>query len=165
VSEATNPLFDELRWVHSMIRRDLGKVAALAEDAAGGAAPAELRERIGELKEESLLWQLRSGCLRYCRFVHSHHGLEDSALFPTLRGVDPAIGAVIDRLESEHREVAVLLDEVEAAAVALDADDGSESRAALVAALGRLGELLLAHLDFEEDSLEPVLAKMSSWAG
>ena len=94
--------------------------------APGGAAPAELRERIGELKSSSLLWQLKLGCLRHCRFVHGHHGLEDRAVFPSVRRVAPELGPAIDRLERDHREVATLLVEVEAAAMAIEVDGGRE---------------------------------------
>lgn len=160
-----NPLFAELLVIHSMIRRDLEVVEVLAKDAAGIAPAAELRERLGELKESTMLWQLRFGCLNWCRFVHGHHGLEDRAIFSAIRRTDPALEPVVDRLESEHRGVAALLHEVEAAAEGLD-DSGDEAgRMPLVAALGRLREVLLAHLAFEEESLEPALARMSSWAG
>ena len=162
-SAADNPLFAELLWVHSMIRRDLATVTELARDAAADAPPAELRERIADLKAGSILWQLKYGCLRHCRFVHAHHRLEDVALFPRLRRVEPAIEPVVDRLTDEHRQVSRLLDEVEAAAEALGGDD--DGRAVLISALERLGEVLLAHLSFEEQSLEPVLALIGDWSG
>ncbi len=161
-----NPLFDELRGVHEMIRRDLAHVTLLAEDAAGGAAPEEIRERVAALKSSSILWQLRLGCLRHCRFVEAHHGLEDRALFPVIRRVDPDLDGVVDKLESDHRAVAEFVHELEAAANALDgADDPERARERLVAALTGLGTLLLEHLEFEEHSLEPVLGRMQTWAG
>ena len=161
-----NPLFDELRAVHSMIRRDLAHVTLLAEDAAGGAAPAEIRERVGALKSSSILWQLRLGCLRHCRFVEAHHGLEDRAIFPVIRRVDPGLEPVVDKLESDHRAVAELVHELEAAAADLEgADDPDAARERVVAALTGLGALLLEHLDYEERSLEGVLGRMESWYG
>ena len=161
-----NPLFDELRGVHSMIRRDLAHVTLLAEDAAGGAAPEEIRERVGALKSSSILWQLRLGCLRHCRFVEAHHGLEDRALFPVIRRVDPELGPVVDKLENDHRAVADLVHELEAAANDLEgAPDPDAARERVVAALTDLGTLLLEHLDYEERSLEGVLGRMPSWYG
>jgi hypothetical protein len=157
-----NPLFEELLTIHGMIRADLAKVELLAEDCAGGAAPRELRERIAELKNSSLLWQLKLGCLRHCRFVHGHHGLEDRAVFPSVRRVAPELGPAIDRLESDHREVATILTEVEAAAFAVEVKGGRER---LVAGLSSLSAVLLDHLAREERDLEPALARMHSWLG
>lgn len=161
-----NPLFDELRGVHEMIRRDLAHVSLLAEDAAGGAAPEEVRRRVGELKSSTILWQLRLGCLRHCRFVEAHHGLEDRAIFPVIRRVDPSLDPVVDKLESDHREVAELVHELEQASAELDeAAEPDAARERVVAALTGLGHLLLEHLDFEERNLEGVLGRMQSWYG
>jgi hypothetical protein len=162
VSAAGNPLFQELLTIHGMIRADLAKVELLAEDCAGGAAPEELRARIAELKSSSLLWQLKLGCLRHCRFVHGHHGLEDRAVFPSVRRVAPELGPAIDRLERDHREVADLLVEVEGAALDLEAPEGRER---LVTGLSALSAVLLDHLAREERDLEPALARMHSWLG
>ena len=164
-SEPANPLFEELLWVHSMIRRDLGIVAALAEAVVDGLEPGEVRDRIEDLKANGPLWQLKVNCLHYCRFVHSHHNLEDAALFPVLRRVNPDLDPVVDKLEADHRQVSVLLDEVEAAAADLTGDDNGEGRARVVVALEALGAALLEHLDFEERSIESTLARMGSWAG
>jgi hypothetical protein len=161
VSDA-NPLFQELLHIHGLIRADLAKVELLAEDCAGGAAPEELRKRIAELKSSSLLWQLKLGCLRHCRFVHGHHGLEDRAVFPSVRRVAPELGPAIDRLEADHRDVARLLHEVEAAAFEVEVDGGRER---LIEGLTTLSRTLLDHLAREERDLEPALAKMGSWLG
>lgn len=158
-------LFDELLAVHGLIRRDLETVEVLARDAAGIAPADELRERLGELKESTMLWQLRFGCLNYCRFVHSHHRAEDALLFREVRRVEPGTEPVIERLEREHRDVAQLLDEVEQLADGLPATEDEEARRPLVAALGRLHQSLLAHLDFEEQSLEATLRRMAPWVG
>ena len=163
--EPANPLFEELLWVHSMIRRDLGIVAALAEAVGHGLEPGELRDRIDDLRANGPLWQLKVNCLHYCRFVHSHHNVEDAALFPVLRRVNPDLDPVVDRLEADHRQVSVLLDEVEAAASDLTGDNHGEGRARVVAALEALGAALLDHLDFEERSIESTLARMGTWAG
>ena len=161
-----NPLFDELRGVHEMIRRDLAHVTLLAEDAAGGAAPEEIRERVAALKSSSILWQLKLGCLRHCRFVEAHHGLEDRAIFPVIRRVDPELDPVVDKLESDHRAVAKHVHELEAAAAALDGtEEPDAARARVVTALTGLGNRLLEHLDFEERNLEGVLGRMQSWYG
>src|ERR1700680_522073 len=96
-------LFEELLWVHSFIRRDLAIVEQLAADVAVGLAGEALQDALSELKTTGPLWRLKVSCLRYCRFVHAHHGAEDVLLFPMLRAADRSIGPVVDRLEAEHR--------------------------------------------------------------
>ena len=110
------PLLRELKWVHSHIRRDLATVSELSRRVTEGEDADAIRDGIAELQTNGPLWQLRFNCLNYCRFVHSHHNLEDAALFPALRDRDQALGPVIDRLEADHRVVSDLLDEVEAQA-------------------------------------------------
>jgi len=156
-----NPYFDELLWVHGMIRRDLEAVRRLASEVVAGRPVAEVSGELAELKEDGVLWQLKVNCLHYCRFVHHHHRLEDLAVFPALRRIDADIEPVLDRLETEHRKVATLLEEIEDQAERLDADERVRGRVA--ARLDELSELLLAHLEFEEDQLERPMAHMHGW--
>ncbi len=89
---------------------------------------------------------MKVSCLRYCSFVHSHHNAEDVLLFPKIRSANPGIGPVVDRLESEHRQVSVLLEEVEEGARALTGSDDADSRQKLSDGLTGLADLLLEHL-------------------
>jgi hypothetical protein len=66
-------LFEELLWVHSVVRRDLDTVEQLARAVADGMPGELLESELRELKTSGPLWQLKVNCLRYCRFVHSHH--------------------------------------------------------------------------------------------
>jgi Hemerythrin HHE cation binding domain len=151
--------FEELLWVHGMIRQDLATVRELAAQVAGGLAPEEAAEQVRSLAANGPLWALKVNCLHYCRFVHGHHRLEDAALFPALREAEPDIAPLIDRLEADHRSVAEQLDEVEAAVGALNGDAGERER--LVAALNTLAEDLLAHLEREEEDIGPALRRMN----
>jgi len=150
-------LFRELQWVHGMVRRDLATVERLAQDVADGLPAADVRAALDELQTNGPLWQLRVNCLAYCRFVHSHHRAEDVMLFPALRARNPVVGPVIDRLEADHRRVSDLLDAVEAAADALDADD---ARARVVLTLEELHVHLLEHLDYEEREAGPTIRSL-----
>jgi hypothetical protein len=67
---------------------------------------------------------------------------------------------VIDRLQADHRRVSHDLDEVEAAANALADDEGPLARKAVADKLQALGEDLLAHLDYEERSLEATVLRL-----
>jgi hemerythrin HHE cation binding domain-containing protein len=159
---AHNPLLAQLQWVHDMVRRDLAAVRALARDVTGGAPAPAIQDGLLGLRTRGGLFQLRVNCLRYCAFVHEHHTNEDVALFPAVRRSAPHLGATVDRLESDHRVVAGLLDEIEATARGLDGDD-TAARARLVQALDTLSAHLLEHLAFEEQALAPVLASWKSW--
>ena len=109
-------IYHALLAVHASIRRDLDLLEELAAEALDGVDPEELRRRLRGLKRDTMLWKLRVNCLRYCSFVHSHHGAEDADFFAELRATNPAINPVIDRLQSEHRRVSDDLDAVETAA-------------------------------------------------
>jgi Hemerythrin HHE cation binding domain len=152
----------ELLWVHDMIRRDLIAVRKLAAAALEGAPPEDLSAEIESLQTKGPLWKLRMNCMHYCRFVHGHHSLEDQALFPALLESNPGLSPVIDRLEADHRAIAVYLDEIAESIGELQWDETPSSRQRLVAALDSLAEHLLAHLDYEEEALSPTLR---SWTG
>lgn len=155
-------LFQELLWVHGMLRRDLQTVRALAAETRNGSPAEEIEAGIEELRTGRPLWQLKMNCLHYCRFVEGHHRLEDGVLFPALIETDDRAAPVVTRLRREHHEVAERVQGVEAAVAALPDDDRERARAALAGALDSLGDLLLAHLKFEEESIGPVMRRMTS---
>jgi hypothetical protein len=153
----------ELLWVHDMLRRDLATCRELASDISAGAPTEMIRDAVEGLQTRGPLWQLRMNCLSYCSIVHSHHHLEDVALFPAVRAADPErMNAVVDKLEADHRVVSGLLDEVEEATRLLSADD-TVARLRLVRGLTELSEHLLEHLRYEEESIGPVLRTWESW--
>src|ERR1039457_5509289 len=135
----------ELKWVHDMIRHDLGVIRQMAADAEEGQPARAIRDAIQSLASGSAVWQLKVSCLQHCRFVHSHHTHESIALFPALRQANPALNPVVDKLEADHQHVSDLLDEVEEAARGLGEAAGDEARQRLAAALDTLSADLLAH--------------------
>ncbi len=154
-------LLEELHWIHDVIRRDLRIVRELADGLAAGAPGADVAGRLRELETQGPLWQLKYGCLQYCRHVHGHHTFEDTAWFPGLRAANPALGGTLDRLQSEHRQVADLLHEVEEAASGLGTDGDAAARPRVVDALRALDEHLHAHLAFEEEAIAPTLLELT----
>jgi Hemerythrin HHE cation binding domain len=152
-------LYEDLLWVHGLLRQDLATVERLAVEVAEGAAAEDVVRKVRALETTGPLWRLRASCLHYCRFVHHHHRLEDRALFPELRRVNPALGPVVDRLQEDHRRVAALLEAVEAAARDLDGDDTPAARLAVASALEALAGHLLAHLELEEESVAETLRR------
>jgi hypothetical protein len=160
-TSAGEALVKQLRWVHDLIRHDLATVRRLAGDVLAGAAPAAVKAELAALQTAGPLWQLRVNCLRYCGFVHLHHSLESAELFPALRRADPALDAVVDKLEADHLRVSQLLDDVEAAAHSLTDDLASRRRVAET--LSVLATDLLAHLEFEEEQISPTLRTWQAW--
>ena len=152
-------LYQDLLWVHGLLRQDLATVERLAAEVAGGAAADEVVAGVRALETTGPLWRLRASCLHYCRFVHHHHRLEDRALFPELRRTNPSLGPVVDRLQEDHRRVAGLLEDVEAAAESLDGEDTPAARASVATALEALAGHLLAHLELEETSIAETLRR------
>jgi hypothetical protein len=152
-------LYQDLLWVHGLLRQDLATVERLAVEVAEGAPAGEVVAEVRALEATGPLWRLRASCLHYCRFVHHHHRLEDRALFPELRRVNPALGSVVDRLQEDHRIVAGLLEGVESAAGELDRSDTPKARTAVADALEALAAHLLAHLELEEESIADTLRR------
>ena len=95
-------MFRELLYIHTHLRRDLQTVRRLAEQARDGLSPVTILAEIRNLEATSPLWQLKFGCMHYCRFVHTHHTIEDAAVFPMVRKRDPSLNRVVDRLEEDH---------------------------------------------------------------
>ena len=160
---APNPLYDVLLWVHDHLRRDLATLRKLAVRVEAGATSATVEKAIRSLKTNGPLWQLKTNCLTYCRFVHGHHGNEDANIFPAVKRAEPSLRGAVDRLVADHRRVAEMLDEIEAAARFLSDDPSSRTR--LAGALDDLSRHLLDHLRREESLLQPVLARWTRWPG
>ena len=150
----------QLKLIHQMLRSDLTVCRELATEVAAGAPAADVAAQIATMQTRSPIWTLQVNCLYHCRVVHAHHGHEDADMFPALRRSNPELSTVVDKLESDHRAISELLDDVEASAKDLDDTAMNPARARLVSALSRLADDLLAHRAFEE---EAVAATMRSW--
>jgi iron-sulfur cluster repair protein YtfE (RIC family) len=153
----------QLKLIHQMLRGDLEVCRQLAAEVASGAPAAGITEQIEALQTRSPIWTLQVNCLYHCRVVHMHHGHEDADMFPALRRSNPALTAVVDKLEADHRAISDLLDDVERAARDLDDTAGNPAREHLVAALGRLEEDLLTHLALEEESIAATMRSWDQW--
>jgi hypothetical protein len=153
----------ELLWIHSILRQDLETVRRLAEEVAAGKAAEDVRADVATLQTNSPLWQLKAGCLYYCRFVHTHHTIEDAHFFPALRRSNPALGPVVDKLEADHRKVSDLCGDVGAAAADLVRDETPTVRARVVDTLNALRDCLLVHLAYEEEQVGPTLRTWTRW--
>jgi hypothetical protein len=156
-------MFRELLYIHSHLRRDLQTVRRLAEQARDGLSPTTILQEIRNLETNSPLWRLKYGCWTYCRFVHTHHTIEDAAVFPMVRKHDPSLNTVVDRLEEDHLKVHHITERIAVVAAEVAADASGISRFQLVDALTDLEQLLLEHLDVEEHALGPLLSTWDQW--
>ena len=156
-------MFRELLAIHRLLRRDLAVVRRLARDAEAGEPAEAILSQVRTLQSTSLLWQLKFGCLHYCRFVHTHHTIEDAALFPAIRRQQPELAPMIDRLEEDHLTVHHITERIAAVADQLSGEEEAARRFELVGALGELEEHLLAHLALEEETIGPLLSTWDRW--
>ncbi len=121
----------------------------------------EIRAAVDELQTRGILFQLRGQCLRHCQFVHPHHNHEDARIFAAVRGFAARLGAVVDKLDADHRQVSKLLDTVAIASQRLG--DLDRARQILAEVLEDLSRHLLDHLTYEEEALAPVFAAWEDW--
>ncbi len=160
--------FHNLVAIHDHLRAELEQIdEAVRRVAEGELTPVDARTLISRMTVRQNHWTLGSFCASYCRIVTIHHAVEDAHMFPGVRAVAPQVGAVVDRLEAEHRVIAGVLERFDRALVDLVREEGAGGPGqAGITEIGslaeHLGEILRSHLAYEEDSLAPALALMPS---
>lgn len=137
-----------MNLVHDALRRDLSRaqVTLSAEPYPAGDQRKALGDHVG--------WMMS--------FLHDHHTSEDNGLWPLVRDRRPQAAALLDDMDAAHKDVAVALADVTACASEYAAGAGDDKRSALAAALARLSELLLPHLQREESDTLPLVSQVLS---
>ena len=151
-------LYEDLLWVHGLLRQDLATVERLAVEV--------VRRRDCET------WSPRSGARDHRAALAAARELpallpvrappspaRGPGALPRASPVNPSLGPVVDRLQEDHRRVAGLLEGVESAVDDLDRDDTPAARASVATALEALAAHLLAHLELEEESVAETLRR------
>jgi iron-sulfur cluster repair protein YtfE (RIC family) len=100
---------------------------------------------------------LRMHCLTFCSILEHHHTGEDRQLFAFLAGQHPELGAVIEELMRDHRQVAEILDRITELVRELNAQPDPAEVARVRTELDGLAALLENHLNYEEKKLVPIL--------
>jgi len=145
--------------VHDHLRSELEQLrGVVAEVAAGQTSPALARSLINRMSMRQNYWSLGAFCAAYCRVLTIHHAIEDSRMFADLRSRDESLAPVIERLSEEHEVIAGILTRLDEALV-LMVDDASELPG-VQAEVERLSEVLLSHLDYEEEELVGPIARL-----
>jgi len=145
--------------VHAHLRSELEQIRdVVAEVVAGHSTAAVARSLINEMSMRQNYWSLGAFCATYCRVLTIHHAIEDSNLFVDLKSRDAELAPVIERLSEEHEVVAAVLTRLDAALVAMIDDPQHLSRVQVEVA--RLTDVLLSHLDYEEEELLGPIARL-----
>jgi alkanesulfonate monooxygenase SsuD/methylene tetrahydromethanopterin reductase-like flavin-dependent oxidoreductase (luciferase family) len=145
--------------VHAHLRSELEQIrGVVAEVAAGHSSPALARSLINRMSMRQNYWSLGAFCATYCRVLTLHHAIEDANLFVDLLSRDAELGPVIERLSEEHEVVAAVLTRLDAALVAM-VDDPQQLTQVQIE-VERLADVLLSHLDYEEEELLGPIARL-----
>ena len=138
--------------IHAHLREELQRLRDVVEQVAAGRTNASrARSHLNRMTMRQNHWTIGAFCAAYCRVVATHHAIEDSVMFRDLLAGDSSLRSVIATLEQEHQHIAGVLEEVDEAFVAMIDDDDRLDDARR--AVDGLGDLLLAHLDHEEERL------------
>jgi hypothetical protein len=147
---------EALVYVHNHLRSELGQLRGVVEQvAAGHTTPGLARSLINRMSMRQNYWSLGAFCATYCRVLTLHHAIEDSTMFVSLLEGDVDLAPVIERLSAEHEVVAGILTRLDQALVAMVKDP--DQLGVVQSEVERLGDVLLSHLDYEEEELlEPI---------
>jgi hemerythrin-like domain-containing protein len=142
--------------IHQHLRQELSRLQdVIIEVREGRSTAAEARSYLNTMTMRQNYWTLGAFCAAYCRVVSMHHAIEDQQLFRDLESADTSLGSVLARLKHEHEGIAEVLRRVDAALVAMVADEQRLDETQT--AVDHLSEALLAHLKYEEEQLlEPI---------
>ncbi|MFC9998603.1 hemerythrin domain-containing protein [Nocardia sp. NPDC127526] len=154
-------MIDDLRAVHDSLRRDiavLDRALTLLDDST--ADPSAVPTMISGLTIAQFEWQLRVNCETYCNILTGHHSLEDHRMFPVMLRRFPELAPAIERLYKEHEAVVGLITATSSAARDLGTGHPAVTRARRT--IETLRDHLLAHLAFEEETLFPYFATMTT---
>jgi hemerythrin-like domain-containing protein len=144
MSRSDGPWTQEMVLVHRVFRRELG----LAPELVAAVTPNDRRTaaRIGA----------------HLRFVldglHVHHSGEDELLWPPLAERARLDGELVAGMQAQHQALATHLDTVRSVLARWETTVEPAAGAELIAALRPLRELLVAHLDEEEQRILPLVA-------
>jgi deazaflavin-dependent oxidoreductase (nitroreductase family) len=144
-------LADKILEIHTWLRHQLRYVSAEA-DAHFAARAAH--QGPGEPPAPGLGLQIRQHCLAFCQTLEFHHTSEDGHVFPVVAQHHPHLREAMDRIQEEHRTVARIQGELVSLLADVSAADPEQFRTELA----RMSEELLAHLEYEEGIVLPLLA-------
>lgn len=142
--DGTASMATMLMLSHHAFRRDIARfILAVEQIKAGDASRAEA------VRAE---WDKS-----YRMALHGHHTMEDSAVFPDIRGKHPDLAAAIDLLMEQHHTIDPVLERGDAAFADLAHPEKAEE------VVRDLKTLLDWHLGFEEMEITPSLREAKAF--
>lgn len=153
LAQLKNENVQQFLYLHGYLRNEMKMLLQLIE---GLMDEGGLAGETAELDQGLIQSLIQSGS-QYAQHLHAHHHGETALMFPVLAraGLDDEI---VQRLNREHDELGALIDTVMAALLQMKTADVAR----ITADLGRLGEALRAHLDYEERHVCPLLGLWNS---
>lgn len=134
----------EMATIHSAFRRELRLAPALVRSVEHGD-----RLRAGIVSNHLDLLD---------RFLHHHHTIEDTMVWPTLLDRVPAeITPIVELMETQHETVADLLTRTDALRTKWRTDADGSLTAHLATLYTNLHDALVEHLDAEERHVMPLV--------
>lgn len=134
---------------HAAFRRDLARF-----DTALSMFPAGSQHRADQLKKA---WD------HFAAELHHHHSYEEQFFWPALQQAVPDLPMMTD-LDEEHQAMRAALTEADTAMSAFGVEPSAARAAIAWGAVTHLADVLLAHLEHEENDLEPLSAEYASSA-
>jgi hemerythrin-like domain-containing protein len=133
-----------MRIVHQALRRDLARTRdVLASDPA---LPPDQQAAIAG----HLAWMMG--------FLRAHHETEDAHLYPLILTRDPGAAGLVEEMHADHERIAARIGDLETAAAAVGATASDADLRELARSVDRLNDVLLPHLQREEDDVMPVVS-------
>ena len=136
---------EHLRMIHDHLRDNMKTL------------PAEIAAETGDLAMVSNFRRFGNLCGQYCQIVHTHHSIEDYAIFPALAEQGPVFKAIAERLQAEHLVVHELLLALVDALNALAGEPTPVRFEETKEVYQALERVLLSHLGYEEDAMGDAL--------
>lgn len=133
----------EMLLIHRVIRREIGALPALFRAAAGNPQRSKV---VGAHATEML------------EFLHVHHSGEDHLLWPVLRKKVTLDDDLIDRMESQHHQIAEAVDAAKADLPGWTQSADAETGERMAVRLETAQEVLFAHLKEEEERILPLVS-------
>lgn len=147
-----------LAHIHAMHLQQMSEVRRVMEETeAGERGSQELREAVISMQMAANYRLFGNLCGQECAMLNFHHTAEDRFIFPALMQGSEGLRNVVERLSAEHRIIHQMLEQLEAAAIAMVSDPGEENFAKVKEIFEILEKTVQSHFGYEEHELQEAI--------